>query len=249
MQISTRFMHQNFDEDDNLSVLTGVYEHTLNVPINKHSNFLVSFPVTFYKEENKDAQHGIGNLYLAYQTRKHFEDSIKASDRYISSATFGVHLPMASEDDIFPRYFISYLVDRYEIYKYAPDLLTLFTNYTYQYTTPQNVFFGFEAGPYYMISTEGDDLDDLNLHYGLSCGYRLKYFTFSMEMVGIIEISTGEDYANFSDRLNYNLIDVGITFENKYIEAGIHYSFYYFAEYLFSNQEGVFGLKIDVPVK
>ena len=58
IRINTKFIHPIFgDESDEVSIFSSVSEYSLSVPIHSQLNFLGSLPVSFYDEDNTDAEY------------------------------------------------------------------------------------------------------------------------------------------------------------------------------------------------
>ncbi len=234
-QFGLRFMRPAFEQDEDLSPLSGVYDFSLNIPLSETWNIVGSIPYVTFAFGESDAENGVGNIYIGAQTHDGFKDNNG------SVGSFGLFLPTAKED----IGFFGMLTNYYDIHKYVSDLLTIYGNYAYHKLSSQGLRYGLEIGPNIMISTKGEGRDtELFMHYGLTAGFQGKNFAIFTELVGLVIIT--EDIDEFSDRF-YHSIDLGATYISNNISPGVFYKLY-LKENLSDIVKGVLGIKIDVTV-
>jgi hypothetical protein len=232
-QIGLRYMRPFFDTDEDLSFLSGIYDLSVNAPLNESFNFVGSIPFITFSFVDEDNENGIGSIFLGLQTHCGFKD--KSS----SVVTFGIFTPTASED----IYYFGLLSDYNNLHKYVSDLLTIYGNYAYHAILYEGMKLGFEIGPNIMIGTKrGADIE-FNMHYGFTAGYQDEKFAVITELVGLVTI-TGQ--SNDFDRFNHS-IDFGAIYIIKNIEPGIFYKLY-LEENLSDAINGVLGIQINVLI-
>ena len=236
-QFEVRYLRPYFDHDDDMSTFSGVYDFSFNIPVSSKINMVGSLPYTTISFDDEDSESAIGNIYLGIQTRS--EPSADKS----SSLSVGIFLPTAPDDKWSCSSF-GWFTNYHDVQKYAPDVVTLYSNYAGYKTNPDGARFGFELGPSFCIPT-GDDTDDemeLFLHYGFSCGLQLNRFALSAELIGLAFIS--EDFDKFSDRFVHSLV-MGGQWTNGTVRPELFYKIY-LKDDLNDFIDGVLGIKLDV---
>jgi hypothetical protein len=234
-QLGLRFMRPMFDGDPDLSSLSGIYDFTLNIPINENWSIAGSLPYITATFGERNADNGIGNIYIGMQNIRNIDD------QQSTIVSFGFYLPTADEDiGLF-----GIRTHFYEFHKYAPDVLTIYGNFAYFNIFPQGARLGLEIGPNLWIPTQGDAGDtELLLHYGLTAGFQGNNFALLTELVGVVIIT--DDTDEFSDRFSHS-INFGANYVSKSVTPGIFYKLY-LKEDLSDFVDGVFGINIDVTI-
>lgn len=236
-QFSLRFMRPNFKYGSDLSTLSGIYDLSVNIPINQKLNFVGSIPYQTFTFEDYDTENGVGNIYIGLQTKSGIKNNKK------SIGSFGVFLPTA--EDNFAVFYSSF-TNFIDYHKYFSDLLTVYGNFAYFSNSSKGVYYGIELGPNIMIPTTKDYYGDTELfmHYGISVGFQDNNFTVLAELMGLASITTDEE--KFEDRF-IHVLDFGFTYTINRVTPGIFYKAY-LKEDMSDVVEGVLGIKIDVSV-
>jgi hypothetical protein len=235
---SLRYLRPDFDRDTELTLLSGVYDLTFNVPVSPTSNVVGSIPFSSFGVKNSDTERNVGNLYLGYQAK------LSNTDYKQSVMSLGVFLPTAPTENTSAN-FMGLFSNYYQIEKYVPEMLTLYGNYTYRRANADGALFGLEIGPNIFIPTGADDANEseLFLHYGVTGGFQLSQLTIYTELTGIGLLT--ENDLDAEDRFSHFLA-LGAHWNGKSMHPGIYYEFYLdeeMKEYWHIN--GVFGLKLD----
>ena len=138
-QLGLRFMRPKFEEDIDLSLLSGTYDLCLNIPISPKLNLVGSLPYTTFSAKGEDSESGIGSIYVGIQTKPMSESGNN------SSLSMGIFLPTA-KDEFYPM-FLGVYSNYYEFQKYFPDMLTVYGIYSYSKNQSRGAIFGLEIGP------------------------------------------------------------------------------------------------------
>jgi hypothetical protein len=234
-QFGLRFMRPDFKYGSDLSTLSGIYDLSVNIPIDQNVNFVGSFPYMSFKFENY-SESGIGNIYIGLQTHSGF------NKQTCSVGSFGLYLPTAGEDYCGLLGAFTHFID---YPKYIADLLTFYGNYSYVNHTPNGVRFGLEIGPNLVIPTGNGDDTDFLIHYGIAFGFQDENFAVLTELMGLAIIT--EEAADFEDRFLHS-IDFGFTYLRYSVKPGIFYKLY-LKDDLSDFVEGVLGIEVDIAVK
>ncbi len=236
-QFGLRFMRPTFKYGSDLSTLSGIYDFSLNIPINETLNFVGSIPYLTFAFEDNNTESGVGNIYFGLQTHRDFNDNNS------SIGSFGLYFPTA-KDDI--SGFFGVFTHFVDYHKYISDLLTIYGNYAHYNNTSQGVRFGLEIGPNLMIPTKrGYNTEtELFIHYGITFGFQDENFAILTELIGLALIT--EDVDEFKDRFVHS-IDFGFTYISNSVTPGIFYKLY-LKEDFSDIVEGVLGIKIDITV-
>lgn len=235
-KLGFRFLRPDFDWDVDMSLLSGIYELSFNVPVSSSINLIGSLPFTYVSVEDEDSESGIGNIFFGMQHR------LTKSTQYNSNLAVGLFLP-TTPDDKFTLLFINAYTNFHEFPKYTPDILTIYGNFAFRGVRSSGLLFGFEIGPYLYIPTEDDGLDtEFFLHYGLSGGFQVSDFAVLAELIGTVIIT--EDVDVFSDRFVHS-ISFGGQWMGSMMRPGIFYKLY-LKEELKDWVKGVLGIKLDI---
>jgi hypothetical protein len=235
-QLGLRFMMPNFSRGDDLSMLSGAYDISVNIPISREINVLGSLPFTVFSENDHFSKSAIGNAYIGFQTRQ------SSKQEYKASLSLGLFLPTATDE--FPPAFLGWYSNYYELQKYFPDVLTIYGNYSFISNQSRKAIFSVEVGPNLFIPTEEGGQVELFAHYGISGGIKLNKILLSAELTGLAIIS--EDIDDFNDRFVHSLA-FGAQWTGSNISPTIFYAIYLKDEYR-DMVDGVLGIKIDVSL-
>ncbi len=234
-----RYLRPFFEGSSELSFLSGVYDFSVSIPVGSKMNIVGSIPFVTMGGELTETESGIGNIYIGVQHR------MKSTVGKGMTLSFGAFLPTTSEDKQWAAMF-GILTNYVELQKYFPNLLIIHGNVAYRFSQSNGLMYGLEIGPYLMIPTKGEGSEmELFLHYGLSCGYRMKDFVLRAEFAGI-GIITEKDI-DFSDRF-FHALTFGVLWYHGSIRPGIFYKLYLNKD-LSDSVSGVLGIKLEVVLK
>jgi hypothetical protein len=231
------YMRPSFQSEylDDLSILSGVYDLWLNVPVGNKLSLVGSIQIVNSKFGDRDTESGIGNLFFGLQSHSGF------GKKNFSVGTFGLFLPTADSDISW----FGMLTDYYGFHKYWDETITLYGNYAFHRLFSQGGRLGIEIGPTLLIPTEGKYRDtELFIHYGLAGGVHIRSFAVSAELLGQVLIT--EDVDEFGDRFVHSL-NFGFSYVSKRISPGIFYKIY-LDEDMSDTVDGVLGIKIGVTM-
>ncbi len=232
-QFGLRFMRPNFEEDIDLSLLSGTYDLYFNIPVGHKLNLIGSIPYSIFSAKDEDSEGGIGSIYVGIQTKPKTENSC---------LSLGIFLPTATDE--FSPFLVGLYSNYYELQKYVPDLLTIYGNYSYYKDQARGAVFGVEIGPNLWIPTKDDGDVELLAHYGISAGFKMTSVTFNAELEGLAIIT--EDIDNFEDRFTHSLA-FGAQWTGSNIKPGIYYQIYLKEDFR-DVVDGVLGIKVDVDL-
>jgi hypothetical protein len=239
LQFGLRYLRPNFDWYNDLSAFSGIYDLSVNIPFSSRINLVSSISFTTLATEYGDSENGIGNVYIGLQSRG------KAASGKQSIKSLGVFLPTLSEDN--PSFYNFGIFGNYiELHKYAPDLLTLYGNFSYFNTPSKGIQFGIEIGPVLWIPTENNGREpELLAHYGFMGGFQFRDFAIFAELAGLGIII---DYVDeFGDRLSHSLA-FSMKWTGSNVKPVIFYKIY-LDEDLSNLVDGVFGIKLEASFK
>lgn len=220
-RLGIKFSHPNFDTDTDISTMTGVYELSLNIPVNMAMNFLVNVPYIkikydkmTYSGSHEYSESGIGNIFLGIQSRH------KHSSSNQSVTTIGVALPTADED-VAP---FGVYCDYYGFSKYLPDASSITLNYAFHSISRQGLKFGIELGPDAYIPT-GDNKGntELLMHYGASLGLQSQQIVLNISFIALGILS--EKDLDYTERFNHSL-NFGVGYINRNWTPKVFYKLY-----------------------
>ncbi len=237
-KIGLRFMHPNFSRASGLSTFSGAYDLHVNVPISARFNFVGSVPFNAFSIEDFNSESAIGDIYLGLQTRG-------ASSSQGSSASFGVFLPTASEEKIFPAVF-GLNTNFHEFQRVLPDVLTIYTNLAYQHRETNGPMFGLEIGPQLLIPTENGSDVEMFAHYGVSGGFQFTNVALFAELLGIAIITESAEDLDFGDRFTHS-IDFGAQLTGYSVRPGVFYMIPLDEDFS-EDLDGVLGIKVDFVI-
>jgi hypothetical protein len=246
---SLRFLHPGFKEGS-LSSLSGIYEFSANIPVNKKWNIIARLPYSnlstnreywYWEEESKS---GIGNLFVGFQYRLN-----KKMDSP-TSFTAGVYLPTISEKNAWHIIALGSYTDFYSYEKYMYNTTSLYANFSHHSIEKNNsrkpcFMYGFEIGSTYMIpGNKWTDYleDELFLHYGLTAGVRVPVVDFKVELAGKMLVT--ESDMDLSER-SFHMMSFGAQLNFGNIRPGIYYAIHLKEEYR-EAISGVLGIKLDI---
>jgi hypothetical protein len=235
MELGFRYLHPDLKGEDGLSLLSGVYDFSIRIPLSSGLNIVGSIPYSVLAGDLVDDSEGcVGNIYVGLQLR------LNSRPGNYFFASMGAFLPTAPDnkpDPITSALFTNYL----QIQKFFPDMVTIYGNLAYHHLKEGDFIFGGEFGPNLMIPTEEDADVELLVHYALTAGYRWKYVDLKVEFQGLGIIT--EEELDTEDRYIHDLA-FGVYWNRGKIRPGVFYKIY-LKEYLRDVVTGVIGLKVD----
>jgi len=235
-KLGFHYLRPDFKWGTGISLLSGVYDFSLSIPISSKLSFVGSIPfATLGADWEEDTEGCIGDIYIGIQKR------LKSSPDNYFSGSLGIFLPTMPEDKEGPL-FVSIYSDYYQLQKYFPQVLTIYGNLAYHHIKENDFIFGGEFGPNVMIPTKGGGDMELYIHYALTAGYRLNYVDLRVELRGFGIIT--EEVDDFGDRFLHDLA-FGIHVNRGRIRPGAFYKIY-LKESMREYINGVFGLKVEV---
>jgi len=241
-QIGFSFEKQFYNNNNNLSALSGIYQLYLDIPISNKFNIIGNIPFlnTSYEIDYGFGKYdydenGFGNIFVGMQTNPEIVNN------RISIVTFGLFLP-TGEKDVASG---GFLTDYYYIQKYIPNSLGLYFNYAYHRSNENGINYGLEVGPNILVPTEGETSEtEVFLHYGFALGYQMEKIILNVEFTGIGIVTQAVD--NFEDRLIHSL-NFGGQWKGDVITPKIFYRIY-LREELRDMIDGVLGVGINVSI-
>ncbi len=241
-QLGIRYLRPGFDNDTELSALSGIYEFTANLPVSSKLNLLINIPyftadITrgsgFY--EYSIDESGFGNVFIGIQTNREIIDNKK------SVFTLGLFLPTADEQ---ATYFSMYS-DILNYHKYMPNSLTFYNNYAFHHIVKNSFSFGAEIGPTFVIPTEDNNVEaELYIHYGISPGIHFKNLLLRIELMGLGIITENPD--DYGDRF-VHCANFGAAWLGKKMVPKIFYKVY-LKDYLADLVNGILGAELVVSL-
>ncbi len=235
-QFSIRFMRPYFAEDADLSILSGIYDLMANVPIDDGWSLDVTLPYINYSFGDAGSESGLGNIYLGAQKLK------KMAGQRTSVFSLGFFIPTAAEE----IQFMGIVTHFDKFYKYTPDVLTFYGNYSFFKTFESLIRLGLEVGPDIMFpwTSEAGDID-LYFHYGVAAGLIGKYININAELQGLVVVT--QEAEELSDRFVHSA-NIGASYSGRKMTAGIFYKFY-LKEGFIENIDGVLGINLSYMLK
>jgi len=236
-----RYLRPFFEGSSELSFLSGVYDFSVSIPVGSKMNIIGSIPFVIMGGDwlGTETQSGIGNIYIGLGHR------LKSTTEKGMTLSFGAFLP-TTPDDKYSVPLLGVSTNYIELQKYFFNALTIHGNVAYHRRHSNGLMYDLEFGPYLMIPTKGEGGEmELFLHYGLSCGYRMKDFVLKAEFAGIGIIT--EKIDDFSDRF-FHALTFGVLWYHGSIRPGIFYKLYLNKD-LRDSVSGVLGIKLEVVLK
>ena len=231
--IDLTFWHPSFERTADYSFLSGVYQLDLSIPVSDKLNIVAGIPFSVWSPDQGDTEQGFGNLFAGAQTQSSDTTGLRAS------ATFGVALPTASEDEssnallaLFTNYHYTHL--------YIPNRVTIIANGTWYNRPLKGGFYGFEFGARIWIPTKSDDDVEMILNYGGNGGVALDPVAISLELVGQFLLSSEAD--SFSDKF-FHTLSFGLEWTRGPFKPSLFYSLY-LEEALTNYVNGVLGIRL-----
>ncbi|MBN2709445.1 MAG: hypothetical protein JXR46_10400 [Calditrichaceae bacterium] len=232
-QIEISYLHPFFDSNIDMSIISGVFDLSFNIPLKQKLNLFCSVPFMTFSFDYESGYgnyslSGAGNIFLGMQLYKDHGGKNK------SIGTFGFYLPSSWLIEY------GYLTNALNPEKYLHDRLTISVNFAHHRITDNGFRSGVELGPDFMIITNSENSDDNDfiIHYGLSMGVQQNNIDLSAELYGI-GILTAEK----SDDKFFHALSFGISYLSQ-VSPSIFYKIYLEDE-LQDWVDGVLGLKLN----
>ena len=236
MKIGLRYLRPDYKGEDGLSLLSGVYDFSLSIPLSSKLNIVGSIPFAALGGDRADDWEGsIGNIYVGLQQR------LNSSPVNYFYASLGAFLPTMPDDKAGPAIF-NLFSEYYHLQKFFPNELTIYGNLAYHHIKEKDFILGGEIGPNIMIPTKDGGDVEIFIHYALSAGYRLDYVDCKVELLGLGIIT--EDVDEDEDRFIHDLA-FGVYWNRGKVRPGVFYKIY-LNESLRESISGVIGLKLEV---
>jgi hypothetical protein len=234
-KLGFRYLRPDFKDVEGLSILSGVYDFSVSIPVSPKLNIVGSVPFAAIGADDTETESSIGNIYVGLQHR------LNSGAEKFFSASLGVFLPTAPEDKPGPM-FMGIFTNYYELQKYFPNVLTISGNVAYHRIKSNDFIFGVELGPNIFIPTKDDGETEVYIHYGLTAGYRFNTVDLKAELVGIGIIT--EDVDEFGDRF-INDLAFGVHWNRGAFRPGVFYKISLKKD-IRDFVRGAFGIKLDV---
>ena len=240
-KLRLRFMKPSFDNVDDLTFFSGVFDLEANIPINPTWNIVASLPFSTFSFSEKDNEQSLGNLYIGAQHHS------QPDSAHQTIGSFGLYLPTAPVDEDNAN-FLSALTNWHELHRYLPNTLTIYGNVASIFHTSRGLLYGFEGGPNIWIPTgsESDNRDiEFFIHYGITGGAELSKLIINVELTGLLFLSSDTD--SFTDKFFHSLVFNALYTEWP-VQPGLFYKLY-LEENLNDNVTGVLGISLTFAAK
>lgn len=243
-KMTFKYFRPHFKGLDNpLSVLSGLYDFNVSIPVNDRINIIGSVPfAAIGGEDFVESESTLANISAGIQYRFGY------TDQRATAVTLSITAPTASENKIIPL-LLGMMSDYYEVPKFFPNVLTINGNLSHHIFRTNGFLLNMEIGPYLMIPTKSDNnstLEDTELfvHYGVSVGYRLNPITLNVELAGLGIIT--EDMDNFEDRFDH-MLAFGVQWNRGSVRPGLYYQLFLDKD-MNDTVNGVLGLKLEIDL-
>lgn len=238
-QFGIQYLRPDFDFDFDMSTLSGIYDFSLNAPVTSNMNLVISVPYISFSFDRIDDENSIGNIYVGIQNR------LRTDDKNNSALSLGLFIPTIPDDKML-IHMLGMFTNYHSIYKYTPDVLTIFANYAQHRSNANNFLFGFEIGPNICVPTEEDGGDtEIFMHYGFRMGMQSSTLIFFAELIGLAILT--EEVDEFDDRFLHTVV-FGGQWNDGRLKPGIFYKIY-LKDDLQDFVDGVLGIKLDIGLK
>lgn len=151
----------------NTSLLSGVYNLGINIPISSKLNILSSLPfarLNYSRNGNELSENGIGNIFVGLQT-----NPIKLEGRK-TIISFGLFLPTVKEGIEYVGIFNNF----YNFQSFTQNSLGLYVNLMHEKTSDEGFSYSAELGPNISIPTRNsNNSTEVFLHFGINLGYQI----------------------------------------------------------------------------
>lgn len=240
-KLRLRFLKPSFDNIDDLTFFSGVFDLEANIPISPSWNIVTSLPFSTFSYSERDNEQSIGNLYIGAQTHSHSDSA------HHSIGSFGLYLPTADDEEDRVN-LLGALTNWHELHRYLPNTLTVYGNMASIFHTSRGLFYGFEGGANIWIPTgsENDNRDtEFFIHYGITGGTEVSKLIINMELTGLFFLSSDAD--SFSDKFYHSLV-FNAQYTDWPVQPGLFYKLY-LEENLNDNVTGVLGISLTFAAR
>jgi hypothetical protein len=232
------FAHTFLDSTPSLSLLSGTYNLSLQIPLTQSINIVGSLPFVTMGGSDVESSSSIGNVYIGIQTR------IKGDKQKGSSISAGVSLPTTSSSESAP-WIIGYYTDAINSYRFFPDYTTVRVSVGFHNRKPQKKFNSIHLGAFMVIPKDTDERDfEIFAQYGFSWGIWLGRAILSAEFHGNAIIT--KDISNFSDRFTHNLT-LAATYDRSAITPSLFIRLH-LDKVINRSIDLVAGIKLTIPL-
>ena len=221
--------------DLDLDLLSGNYDILFKHAINSKINVLGEINFGYIKGDERDAESGIGNLFLGIQ----YKTSKKVNTN--SAVNIGIYLPTADEKAQNVA-----IVDFFNLSKFLHKITTIHIGYNSYKNLPDGLRFGFELGTDLGIPS-GNEFADTELYgkYGVSLLYQtVPGIYLQSELLGFAIITEEGDF----DENSFHKYLLGIGYKGNKFGIGIHYK-NYFDDLFQDGLDGILGINANVVIK
>ena len=211
-----KFIKPLLQSEQEITVPSGTYLISFVFPVTKNLDFTGTIPYTSLSIENDyplDDTRSIQNVYLGIKNRLS-RSNLKLPFQY----EFGFYLPSAYR---FSLQDFGIYADFYNFYAYAPEIMTLYTNFQTVTSLSSNVSLKYEMGPLLSFPNPNINQDrTISLHYGTGLVYSYDRIDITCELFGLVFI----DGSDLPFKSNFPLgVAPGVTFSYRKIRIGLCY--------------------------
>ena len=231
--IGVTWQRPDIDGDSGLSIMSGVYDFSVNLPINARWSVYGSLPWVRIADDDESEDY-VGNVLAGLKY-------LKRTGRKTHVFSAGAYFPTAEEDLGFAIF--GMVTNGEDLFKYAPNNLTITGNYSYFHAAESGARLGLEIGPDIVIPTgDNEGNTELMAHYGVTAGFQSERLLAAVEVMGVVQLSS-ED-AEFNDRFLHS-VNIGACYLSRHIRPGVFYKIYLKDEWR-DLVDGVLGVKIEL---
>ena len=241
ISINLKYIHPDY-EAFTVTPFSGIYDFKVNLPVSRKLDVVTSLPLIAYSRKSTKTYfygndgNALGNWFVGIQSRSAYEA------KGYSGFIFGLYLPTSSDKDIYPLDFAS-TTNFFENYKYNPNQLTIYGNYSKQFIYEDGISMTVEAGPQVYIPTKKNSQSNgqLYMHYGISGSIESDRFFGTAELVGLADLT--HKYEFFDYRFMH-FIAFGAGFNGPVFSPTIYYQMPVDKKGWYGLPDSNFGFKI-----
>lgn len=239
-----RYIRPDF-EAFTVTPFSGIYDFKINLPVSKKLDLVTSLPLIVYSRKSTKTYYwgndgnALGNWFIGIQSKP------KLDEKSFYDFIFGVYLPTSSDKDYSPLGFA--LATHFnENYKYNPQQLTIYGNYSRRYIYDDGISMTWELGPQIYIPTKNNTNNGaLYFHYGISGTIESNRFFGTAEILGIADLTHKYEYFDYRFM---HFFAIGAGFAGPVFTPSIYYQIPVDKKGWYGLPDGIFGLKISVQM-
>ena len=226
------------DSKSSLSLLSGTYNLSLQIPVTQSINLVGKLPFTAVGGGYIENTSSIGNVYVGIQTR------IKGDEQKGSSISAGISLPTTAFSESAP-WIIGYYTDVLNSYRYVPNYTTVRVSIGFHNRKPQKKFRSIHMGAYMLMPKDTDERDvEVYAKYGFSIGTWLGRTILSGELHGQAIIT--EDIPSFTGRF-FHSITLAATYDRYSLKPSLFLRTY-LSKLIGQSLDFIVGIKLTIPL-